>query len=893
MSDKWRRAKAWDDAFFPAWAWPAKFALRALSSVTLAVILLVLVSIYGTLASIPIGLIALVPTKLFYAVTILGVALLLVGVPLWVALRVMRERSRAAKFAVGVIGVIALLPFAVATWYTQLWPLLHYDPATGGGVRFFSSFVEAYQSTTLRRLPGIEMSELEFYDWWPLRVILLLFVVNLVVATVRRIEFNFKNIGVLMVHSGIIVIALGSVYYNGLKQEGDTLLLAGQRDASGKPTLGPPQTVFYDNTEVTLYVDQFRGWEQRPLYGVPRYNDYNLGAIEGESAWEISGRRRPWEGLEDRELDLEVMGTTLGRVDDDIRFRVVGYAAYAEPAQDWVRRDPSQRRVFRAEATLNPLRILHMYSALPDDEGRVSSEDPVFVFTLPPMSTQERWTGNQVFAVEYTKGEAAGMSEDRWRDLSEQVPAGTADALVIDIPAANGRPAHRGVYPISKGTEIRAGETGYVIEVQDIAPEPPFPIITEGFRGASSSVAIVKVTPPEGPAFERYVYHRFPQIAQDMLTGEVNERGMPSRRDADSGIRITYIECDRLNVYLDEGPTGQLRAIVREPGGVVRVKDSVDAAGGRIDVVPGKLWLTVAAKWEDAVRVERPNPIPRDDQDPERVGRHEKGMLAVEVSTVLRPSGDAPATPWRTIVWLPFTQYMGVGMGTERRVELADGRVLNLAFGRLQHRLPGFAIQLVEFQMIAYDHRGAPRDFQSVVRVTPTTDPAPLTDFEPFEHVTKLNAPLMAPFNWDVRRGAVRNLLGRLASGVNPHQYKFSQAGWDAGGWEETQAQADAGLIPEPFAKFTILGVGNNPGIHVIAFGSVLMGVGIPWAFYFKPYLVRREKKKIQEALKAGTYVPPGRAKSTAGATSGPASGAGLASGVSGERGASAVGASS
>jgi hypothetical protein len=60
----------------------------------------------------------------------------------------------------------------------------------------------------------------------------------------------------------------------------------------------------------------------------------------------------------------------------------------------------------------------------------------------------------------------------------------------------------------------------------------------------------------------------------------------------------------------------------------------------------------------------------------------------------------------------------------------------------------------------------------------------------------------------------------------------------------------DQGMLDEPRASFTILGVGNNPGIHIIAFGSVLMSLGIPWAFYLKPYLVRREKRRLAELHK-------------------------------------------
>src|SRR5207302_8686123 len=121
-------------------------------------------------------------------------------------------------------------------WVRFIWPQIAYDPGTHHGLRLFTGFVERNKAITLRRLPGMEMSELEYYAWWPLRVILLTFVMNMVVATVRRIDFVFRNIGVLTVHTGIVTIALGSVYYSGLKQEGDTLLLAGNPDpATGQP----------------------------------------------------------------------------------------------------------------------------------------------------------------------------------------------------------------------------------------------------------------------------------------------------------------------------------------------------------------------------------------------------------------------------------------------------------------------------------------------------------------------------------------------------------------------------------------------------------------------------------------------------------------------------------
>jgi hypothetical protein len=258
--------------------------------------------------------------------------------------------------------------------------------------------------------------------------------------------------------------------------------------------------------------------------------------------------------------------------------------------------------------------------------------------------------------------------------------------------------------------------------------------------------------------------------------------------------------------------------------------------------MPG-LSLKLADRWAHAQRVERPQPVPERERRNDMVGTHQKALLAVEVS-----AGDGS----KQVVWLPFTRYLGAGMGTERSVQLNDGRELLLAFGRRAHPLPGFVVQLVDFQMVAYDHRGAPRDYQSLVRVVPRHDQQGQTlSFEPYVHVTKLNAPLQAPFMWSEERPYFENLSGLLVSRLNPRQFKFSQAGWDQEGWKQTQALADQGQMKRPVATFTILQVGNNPGIHIIALGAILMSVGIPWAFYLKPWIMKRRRAKLAAEVAA------------------------------------------
>lgn len=882
MSLKWQRTKAWDEEHLRGALLPLKWVLRTFSSITLAVTLLILVSLYGALASVPIGMLAQIPTVVVVGLSVaaaLGVGCLL---PAWLLHRVMRERgTRAFRFTAVLAAVLAFGAVTLLLWYRHAWPVLHYDPATGKGLRFFAGFVSKYGTVTIRRLPGLEMSELEFYSWWPLRAMLFLFICNMVVATARRIEFCFKNIGVLTVHTGIVTIALGSIYYAGLKREGDTILFSGTPAANGEPTPGRPQSTFFDNTEVALYVRQDGLWEQRPMKGVPRYNHYNLaaaGPAGGVTAWEASGRIPPWHGDPGAGRDGRGAGvlnipvpSRLARlasetgipppVDPDIRFRIVGYATYAEPAEDWVRSSVATLRGLHDRP--NPLRIVHLISELPE-HVELGEARPTFSFVLLPARPAKRISDAGVFAIEYTEG----MSEQRWRDLSAPIPLHAEHALVIEVPGwsapdaeEEGAKGFREVYPVVPGARLAVGKTGYLVEVREILPQPPFPIITEGYKDSSSSVVVVRVTTPEGTNFERFIYHRFPEINQDILEGG-EEHAMPLRRDADPAIRIGYIDATRIQVYLDdvaatEDAPARTRSIVRRPGAPVVANDELGPDSFLRNFVP-QLSMRVAARWAHAEPLERPSPIPEMQRERDNIGNHNKAMLGVEVSLAdYGAPAQGGAAAWSSVVWLPFTKYLGVGLGTERIVRLPDGREVELAFGRRQYPLPGFDLQLLDFKMIPYDHRGAPRDYQSLLRVVPSRGGE--GTFETFVHVASLNAPLQAPFSWTEERGLLTNIAGRVRAGLSPNQYKFSQAGWDAEGWRRTQAQADNGQLPRAYAAFTILQVGNNPGIHVIALGAIMMGVGIPWAFYVKPWLVRRERKRIQAQVKAGTYVRPAR----------------------------------
>ena len=73
----------------------------------------------------------------------------------------------------------------------------------------------------VRQLPWLEMTEFEWFHWWPFSVMVITFALCMIVITVRRIPLRKVNAGVWMIHTGIVTLTIGSYYYFGTKVEGD------------------------------------------------------------------------------------------------------------------------------------------------------------------------------------------------------------------------------------------------------------------------------------------------------------------------------------------------------------------------------------------------------------------------------------------------------------------------------------------------------------------------------------------------------------------------------------------------------------------------------------------------------------------------------------------------
>ncbi|MEO1236764.1 MAG: hypothetical protein AAFX76_08255 [Planctomycetota bacterium] len=795
MSAKYRRIKQADEAL-PA---PLRWLTRAFSSITLAVVLLCLVALYGVLGSLP-----------FYYAMIGGAWIVSAAVALgfagWAGVRVGPRKlgldgPRKLAFAIGSmllgVGATAGLWTASYRWVDGL-----------------AMFAE-HRATKVYRLPAVEMNETEFFSWWPMQLILLLFVCNMVWATIRRIEFKFVNLGVLTVHTGIVMIGLGSVFYGQLKLEGDMFIV--RSDLPG----GQPVGHFYDRITPALFVSyNHTPAVQFTLPELPRFNDYAMGELD--------------IALHERPDFAEKFG-------EHVRITIPGFIAYGEFESTWVEAPADVAEQFSTDGLAVPQAGVGPAVVLAHgDVDRAHDQAPRT--TLPAVRPADRVVETDAWAVEYLHE----PDPQRLADLSAAAPPGAAHALLVEVPEAD----YREVHAIFPGAQIALGDTGYSLTVEEIGSYS-LPFVTDGYRGATDTQATLLINRP-GPTkpVRRIALHRYPERTQDFVDGQ--------RGDPDPAIRTVYLDQSKIQVHL---VTGHARAGL-DVGDVVPIAEGMwvllrvagiqpvfsPLAEGKLPVAePDKTraWLHVVDRFEQALPAQLPVPTPRALRDPKIEGTYEMALVPVQVEVDRvdehhRPTGET----FRRTVWLrqmPYLEQQG-GEMRPRTVDVPGFGQLEFSFSRERHALP-FAVAMTDFEMTPYAGSSIPRDFQSDLLVYPV-DRNGRPDGAPERFSPRMNHPAIV----------------RVADAPLPlRKIKLSQAGWDPGDPDtaasQLQLRDDQGRLVNQ-QRFTILGVGNNVAIHVIALGGVLMALGIPWAFYVKPWLVKRKARKFNQSLQTPSSPP-------------------------------------
>ncbi len=726
-----------------------------------------------------------------------------------------------------------------------------------------------------RQWRGMELTEFEWFHWWPFDLLIALICINLVIATLRRIPLNALRLGAWLIHSGIIMLSLGSVWYFTAKLEGDTLIV--RRQVVINLPGAPPQylpavpgnrlVMRNERGDYTFQIaDTDPEWELR------------TGEDEGRITYAVSVLIQTPERRFVRQLLAGYPEYTEDVIPGEGRaIRVTGNAILDDsinlslgqvPQRDFYLMQSSAlyvRERGQTEWAQRPLRDLPKYQdyLVDHDDVFLAPGDPI-----PPLdpldltaTATERHDAMAEIAFGVTGYVRYAVETSRMLERGETLnPAvrlhfHTTDNQESDVEllafderqrdSDDGSVAFRWVQNeeavqslarfVAPTIRISLPESSEPIlhtidETVEENPELPFRAIdgtNYAYRvlsytnnltirpGQRVSLATVEIQTPER-TFRRWVFDD-PVNNRDFVPGDTGDMAQETIT-TDPGIQITYepgYQPPPLTVV--GGPAeDQLRLIVA----------TMNPKQPRIHLV--ERGSSVALTDQVSVRVDRFLARAEVVMKPQIVPLHQRDRnldLRLRMIQVRLPEGSQPP-----VMWLPFHDYVFRDQ-TEamtrfnyqpKRAVLPDGREIELMFSRERRPLPATVV---------------------------------LDDFLWQQHVGGYTGTNLSIRNWTsviqfldgTRAGGPEQGTERRVSVNDPAEfngYWFFQAMWDPPMEQGPTGQPYKGL------NYTVLGVGNREGVYVQLAGCIVAVFGMIYAFYIKPIIRRRQQQRVLNQLK-------------------------------------------
>lgn len=765
----------------------------------------------------------------------------------------------------GDLGDSSLLPIAPSSQSSKTFAerLLNALSSVWLGI-IWASLLFIYSSIgsaipTIRQLPWLEMTEFEWFHWWPFNLLILLFCMTLVLATLRRIPLRTVNAGVWTIHSGIIMLCAGSYWYFATKVEGDapvfrrkvTINMPGMTspvDMVAVPgsdkmvTVGPDNWHFQvqsTNTDWPILSEPDAGKKAyavnvmvRPPFGDPfvrqllaGYPQYTEDVMPGKGrAIKTIGRKLVNEELQ---LELDFHPTTHFHVMDTwaLFIRRVGETQWVErPIEKLPRyndRIGSRDQVFNDPhfpVTLRPL-DLNVPAVSNDDALANASVHVSGYLRYAHMDRRWRGDGNQLnpvltlrlvstmvppreyelVAIDSQRSRTAdGNIQFLWlSDRSEvaNLPADSRALLRISVPEANSDVEVFLTQDKIGGDFIPLGSGEFSYRISAVHDNLALPN-----QGRPVSIAAVEFKTPEGQ-FRRWVAS-VPELTKD-LTGDSTDPHAMDSKAPDPRIITRYQPQTPPVIFA--GYPGGLHFVFNGPDGRLIGRD---VRAGELIQLFDDLSLRVDEFHTHAVAEVKPFVVPPPRQQA-KVGQN-FSMARVEVQT--RRGVESQ--------WLNFARYV---------------------FPDSEYAMGGrFAYAPVVFQS-----DDGPVEVMLSRRRVPLPNPIAMEDFKLDTHVGGFTGSALT----------IRNYISRLRfleSGKWSEPVDIAvNAPTESGGFWYFQSEWDR---PDPNQagggmNFTGLGIGNRHGVYLQLLGCCVAVAGMIFAFYVKPVIKRRRAIQSRSKL--------------------------------------------
>ncbi len=722
-----------------------------------------------------------------------------------------------------------------------------------------------------RQLPALEMTEFQWFHWWPFDVLIALFCTSLVVVTLRKIQLSWVNAGVWLIHTGIIILCIGSVVYFGLKEEGDAPVFRRsvkiEMPGMDKPVrmvaipgsktsaiVGPDMWRFEiqdTNNSWPILSDENKGEKAyainvmvKPPTGEPfirqllaGYPQYTEDVMPGKGrAIKAIGKKLVDENLQ-LSLDYEpteyfhLMDTWalfvrkvgdkewiqrpihgMGRYHDRVASREL---VFTEPNEPFIPRpiDINVPSVNDADPLKNASMRVTGYLRYAQEQRRWrDGGDRLFpVVKVTALSPQGNKSYELVALDRERNHVENGVLEFRWLKDSQDIatlPKDSRAKLIIDVPSTK----HHEEKVMTAETVV--GREGEFTKIAGTDFSYRIINVQDGLtipnRDGVLSIAMVEIETPEG-RFTRMVADQA-DMTRDMHGAEADPHATNQRvpKEPDGRIVMTY-EPASAPIILAAHPNG-LHMIVNGQSG--RTVEKPVAVGDVTHIVDG-LDLRIDSLITNAIFETKPYVVPMHER--QKDARETFSMIRLEMDT-----GNGTQSRWLNFnqYALPNEQYAYMGrMGYQpERFRMPDGSWVEVMFSRERKRLPNpIALESFDLQTHVGGFTGSALTIFNYVSQLRFLDHGKWTETSQIA----VNAPTNYGGYWYFQSTWDRPMSGNPQSGMN----------------------------------FTGLGVGNRHGVYTQLAGCCIATFGMFYAFYVKPILKRRRAEQARSQSGVGREV--------------------------------------
>jgi hypothetical protein len=612
-----------------------------------------------------------------------------------------------------------------------------------------------------------EMSDLQFFNAWPLKTLMFLLVVNLITVTWQRIPFTPPRYGVWCVHAGIIVLIIGTASYYAKKVEGLTRI-----------PVGETADHYYDSAERSLYAKVGRQiGEPWPLPSLPRFATYdekngNASKLHGEDLSNIGA------GLK--------LQQALG-LDKPVEAKITAFYPYADIVTDYA--DAPDGNEHGVQCTL--------------DAGHGEGTGPIAFWLIG----SDRRTERNILGVDLEHRHLPHSFEP---SLLQEA---ATNIHKLDIKLKD----FTQTLAVEVGKAYPLGTTGYTLTISQFQPNFP----TMAGKIVPLLTMMVKTPTQE---FRRQLIPDGPTTDWKLNVEGAGPFGKRQTEPLDKDLQISYSMSDPFHLLPQDGPEKHT-FITSEKPGIYEVITRLDGPS-EVKTYEGNSAEIQLAEAEmrgpfqpppdpnepkhlHAMRVERFDHIKRNDSVRETpTAKRDRDVAAVGAMQIVKvhlSCGD-----WSKDVLVPYTQWTMEDPWRGATVSIPGAKAdLQLQLGNTALVMPA-KVTLQKFDLVPYPGGRAAagsmmRDFRSTLI---------------FE---------------DIQSGEKTTGVAKMNSPVY----------FDGGDWTFFQAQWD----PEG-QRWTVLGVGNRPFVGTMTLGCGMILVGLIYAFYIKPIIIRRMKQNALEKAK-------------------------------------------